>query len=158
MADKLAKADKVISGLALIAGTAVAAVSAVKKTLAKFNERGEELVDGRSVEPPVGYERTIPLAEQIAAAVRAEAFKKAVQDAGGETFDEAEDFDVGDDFDPTSPYEAFFEPITEDRIEELVKGGYIVREHPAPKPPAEPAAPPAAALEGPGSVVHQERK
>lgn len=145
MADKV---KKIIDTLALIAGTAQVVSSAVKKAVGKFNERGEELVDGRPMEPPLGHVETIPLAEQIAQAVRAAAFQKAISEAGGETFEESEDFDVGDDFDPSSPYEAFFEPITEREFDRLAAAGYIVkREEPAvPAPPA--ATPPAS---GPGS-------
>lgn len=126
---------KIIDTMAILKGTAERVVSVVKKAVGKFNEFGEELVDGRAMEPPMGYVPSLSLAEQIANAVRNHAVQQAIADAGGETFEESEDFDVGDDFDPTSPYEAYFEPITERELEKLVKAGF---EFPA-APPAEPS-------------------
>lgn len=132
MAKVTEKVERALSAIALIMGTAEIVGSVVKKTIGKFNDRGEELVDGRPMEPPVGYVSTPTIAEQIALQVRAEAQRLARENAGVESFEEQEDFDVGEDLDPSSPYEAFFEPITEARVEELVRKGYIVREHVVP--------------------------
>lgn len=121
---------KLVNGMALLKGTAVAVVSAVKKSILKFDSAGLELVDGRPMEPPLGYEPSVSLHEQIAMAVRNHAVQEAIKAAGGETFEEAEDFDVGDDFDPTSPYEAYFEPITERDVDRLVHAGFIVKGEP----------------------------
>lgn len=138
---------KFVAGMALLKGTAVRAVSAIKKAVDKFNEFGEELVDGRSMEPPLGFEPSESLAEMINRAVRNHAVQQAIADSGGETFEESEDFNVGDDFDPTSPYEAYFEPITEAEFDRLTQAGYEFRE---PAPPAKPlTAPPGAVPSGP---------
>ena len=85
---------------------------------------GFEVPDPTPVAPPVGYVRHVPLAEQIRNMVRSEALRQAAEQAGAETFEEADDFDV-EDFDPRSPYEEVFEPpIKPDPVEA--------------KPPAEP--------------------
>lgn len=143
---------KLVAGMALLEGTATRAVSAVKKAIAKFNPFGEELVDGRSMEPPLGFEPSESLHEMINRAVRSHAIQNAIKEAGGETFEESEDFDVGDDFDPTSPYEAYFEPITEREFNKLKAAGYTfeVPAAPPPKPTTPgaspvPSVPPAAA-------------
>lgn len=137
---------KIIAGMALLKGTAVRAASALKKVVDKFNEFGEELVDGRSMEPPLGFEPSESLHEMINRAVRDRAVQQAIADAGGETFDEAEDFDVGDDLDPMSPYEAYFEPISEKEFDRLIQAGYEFRE---PAPPPKPSTPPLAASQAP---------
>lgn len=126
---------KVVAGMAILKGTAERAVSLAKKSVEKFNADGEELVDGRSMEPPLGYVPSESLAEQIARAVRSHAVQQAIADSGGETEEEANDFNVGDDFDPTSPYEAYFEPITEGEFDRLLKAGFTFPEEPATSPP-----------------------
>lgn len=138
---------KIVAGMAILKGTAERAATAVKKSIGKFTDEGEELVDGRSMEPPLGYQPSESLAEQIARAVRSHAVQQAIVDAGGETEEEANDFDVGDDFDPTSPYEAHFEPITESEFNRLLAAGYTFNEEPSTRPPeasykSRPADPP----------------
>lgn len=91
----------------------------------RLDKRGHELHDPVPLEPPLGYKRTPSLSEQIRTMVRGEALKRAALEAGAETFEEADDFDVGDDHDPRSPYEEIFDPpvptIDEDtRVERAV--------------------------------------
>lgn len=62
------------------------------------------------IAPPVGFVRTKPLHEQIRDMVRSEQLRLEVEQAGAETFEDADDFDVEDDFDPRSPYEYNFDP------------------------------------------------
>lgn len=76
----------------------------------QLNEQGYELLDPTPMEPPVGYRRTEPLAQQIKRMIREERLAQELAKQGIETFEEADDFDVGDDFDPTSPYEETFDP------------------------------------------------
>lgn len=76
-----------------------------------LDEKTRRLIaDPLPLEPPIGYKRTPPLAEQIRAMVRGEALAHAARNSGKETFEEADDFDVDDDFDPQAPYEEVFEP------------------------------------------------
>lgn len=78
-----------------------------------LNERGAgayEAPDPVPMAPPVGYVRHVPLHEQIRQMVRSEALRQAAIDAGAETFEEGDDFDVGDDYDPRSPHEYEFDP------------------------------------------------
>lgn len=75
-----------------------------------LDELGREVPDPTPVAPPIGYVRQPSLAEQIRAMVMSEQLRQAAENAGAETFEESEDFDVGDDFDPTTPYENEFDP------------------------------------------------
>lgn len=79
----------------------------------RLNDRGAgayEVPDPRPIAPPVGYQRQVPLHEQIRAMVRSERLRQEVEAAGFETVEEADDFDVGDDFEPSAPYEIDFDP------------------------------------------------
>lgn len=77
----------------------------------RLDKNGHELHDPVPIEPPLGYKRAPSLSEQIRTMVRGEALRRAAEDAGAETFEEADDFDVGDDYDPRSPYEEIFDPV-----------------------------------------------
>lgn len=65
--------------------------------------------DPTPMAPPVGFKRRPSLADQIREMVRNERLQRELDQAGYETFEEADDFDVGDDFDPTSAYEEHFD-------------------------------------------------
>jgi len=75
-----------------------------------LDERGREKPDPVPLSPPLGYKKQPSLAEQIRAMVRSEKLRQEVEEAGMETWDEADDFDIGDDYDPRSPYEEVFDP------------------------------------------------
>lgn len=65
------------------------------------------------------------LGERVRAAILSEKLAREALEAGQETFDEADDFNVGDDYDPSSPYEEVFEgDISQDVRErqEALKG------------------------------------
>lgn len=74
-----------------------------------INEHGQEILDPKPMEIPVGFTRPPTLQEQIQRFVRIEASRLAAKE-GLETFEEADDFAVGDDYDPSSPYELEFDP------------------------------------------------
>ena len=106
----------------------------------KANPKGRPLdKEGRyygnpvPLEPPVGYVRSKSIAEQIRDMVRSERLKMEAENAGYESFEDADDFDVDDDFDPRSPFEENFDFLP-------------VNQGPA-DPPA-PEAPPAQAAPG----------
>jgi len=61
--------------------------------------------------PHVGIDRKKSMAEQIRDMVRSERMAQMAMEAGFETPEEADDFDVGDDVDPSSDYE--FEEVFE---------------------------------------------
>jgi len=109
-----------------------------KKT--KLTKRGKEIVDGTPLQPPLGYKKQESLHEQIRRMVVSEQLRLAAEQAGMETFEEADDFDVGDDLDPTSPFEEVFEGVgmvsredpMEARLEAvLTKHGIIPGSNPA---------------------------
>lgn len=96
----------------------------VEKVLLKFgllDEDGREHPDPVPVAPPIGHNPQPSLAEKIRAMVQSEHLRLAAEQAGMETFDEADDFEVDedDDFDPSSPWEnEFDQPVSELRKRE----------------------------------------
>lgn len=72
--------------------------------MAEYNERGQEIPDPRPVSVPAGFQRPLSLQEEIKRFVRSELSRQA-EDAGQESFEEADDFEVDEDPDPLSPYE-----------------------------------------------------
>lgn len=62
-------------------------------------------------EVPVGFHRPPSINEMIALYVRNEVSRRAAE-AGYETFEEADDFDVGEEDQFESPYEVEFDPLT----------------------------------------------
>lgn len=72
-------------------------------------EAGPE-VDGSPVAVPAGFKKPETMEERIRRFVRNELSSEAAQ-AGAESFDEANDFDIPDDpVDPSTPFEEFFDP------------------------------------------------
>lgn len=63
----------------------------------RLNELGQEIPDPKPVVLDGGLRRPLPLQERITKLVSAELSRRAAE-AGRETFDESEDFDVDDDF------------------------------------------------------------
>ncbi|AXL15475.1 hypothetical protein [Microviridae sp.] len=57
--------------------------------------KGEELLDPRPMEAPVGFSKPLTLQEQIARVLKTE---KLMEEHGMENYDEANDFDIEDDF------------------------------------------------------------
>lgn len=114
-----------------------------KSNMGRLDERGRELLDGRPMEPPVGYNPQPSLMEKIRKMVHDAQIQRDLAKAGVETFDEANDFDVGDDYDPTSPWEQFYEPTSFERFiaeKEAAEKAEPPREPPsggAAQPPAE---------------------
>lgn len=103
----------------------------LEEEIVKLDARGREVPDPTPMAPPVGYKKQPSMMENIRAMVRSEHLRQAAIQAGYETVEEADDFEVGDDFDPSSPYEHNFDPP-----------------EPAPTPPAPPPSNPPAAAEG----------
>lgn len=75
-----------------------------------LDQYGREVPDPTPMEPPVGYFRQPSMVEHIRSLVASEMLRRAAEEAGAETFEESEDFEVGDDYDPHTPYEAVFDP------------------------------------------------
>lgn len=78
---------------------------------------GDELPSDVPVAPPVGYRREPSMVEHIRAMVRSEHLRIAAEQAGLESFEEADDFDVPDEDEPLSAYEMAddYEPVSEFR-------------------------------------------
>lgn len=75
-----------------------------------FMQAGKEFPDPTPVAPPLGYVKQDSLAKKMREMIMSEQLKAAAREAGVETFEEADDFNVGDDYDPTSPWEEEFDP------------------------------------------------
>lgn len=76
----------------------------------RLDEHGREVPDPTPLRIPGGFKRPETLQEQVARLVRGSISREA-EDAGFETFEESEDFDVDDDFDPRTPFEVVFDPV-----------------------------------------------
>lgn len=76
----------------------------------KLDEKGREILSSKPLRIPVGFEEPEPLADMVRRLIRTNASVVAAE-AGMETFEEANDFDIEDDpVDPHTPYETFFDP------------------------------------------------
>lgn len=63
--------------------------------MAKFNERGQQVPDKTPLAIPVGFTQPQDLHEIIRSLVKLESERQ--KEVGGETFEEADDFDTGED-------------------------------------------------------------
>lgn len=72
--------------------------------MAEYNDCGQEIPDPTPVAVPAGWARPPSLEEIIRRHIRTEMSRQAA-DAGQETFEEADDFEVDEDPDPLSAYE-----------------------------------------------------
>lgn len=80
-------------------------IDGVKLAPIRHNEKGEEILDPTVIEPPLGYQKTPSLAEQIAQQVRRMKLELLQDDSIAETEEEADDFEVEDDMFPASYHE-----------------------------------------------------
>lgn len=103
-----------------------AIVDADGVVISDIDERGAEVLDSTPIAPPIGYQaRGKTMMEIVREMVISEKLAQDAANAGYETFEESEDFDVDDDYDPSTPYENDFDPtIPELRaaVEEDKKG------------------------------------
>lgn len=76
-----------------------------------LDDFGREKPDPIPMAPPIGYVKQESLSDKIRSMVRSEHLRIAAMEAGAETFEEADDFEVGEDYDPKSPYEEVFDPV-----------------------------------------------
>lgn len=81
---------------------------------------GELIPDPVPIAPPIGYVKHPSMVEIVRDMVRSEKLKQLAEEAGAETFEESEDFDIPDDpVQMESPYENEFDPP----VEELLQAG-----------------------------------
>lgn len=76
---------------------------------------GRELVDETPMAPPVGYNPQPSLVEQMRMMIQGERMRLAALEAGYESFEDADDFDMDEDPFPRSPHEVdeFTVPVRE---------------------------------------------
>lgn len=113
---------------------------------AELDEKGREVVSSVPMAPPVGYKKEPSVTDRLRAMVRSELLRREVEAQGGETFDEADDFDIPDDpVDPSTPYEENFDPVRpplKPAEAPPVGGPPVTSPAPSPTPAAAPAAVP----------------
>lgn len=100
------------------------------KLVSTYNGKGEEIPDPKPVALPVGFTRPLPLADRIRRLVQNELVQRELSDAGVESFDEADDFDVPEDPVDGSPYEENFDPLYTVAREQELRSGFV-QERPA---------------------------
>lgn len=77
-----------------------------------LDKDGIEIPDPTPMALPAGFKVPETMEQMMRRLLRSPEFRKHVDDADVDTFEEAEDFDIGDDmFDPSSPYEEVFDPV-----------------------------------------------
>lgn len=111
----------------------------------RMTDDGREIPDPVPMAPPIGYIKQPSMVEHIRNMVRSEQLRMAAEEAGAESFEEADDFDVGEDELPGTPWEAEFEPVSElrRRQAEAERGGSG-----GTPPPVAPRSEPEAPAEG----------
>lgn len=100
-----------------------------------LDEYGRELPNPVPMAPPLGYKKSMSIAEQMRQMIRTASYEAA--NAGAETEEEANDFDVGEDMDPSTPYENDFE------MDPALEAMIALQS----RPPAPPSAPPSSPAE-----------
>lgn len=95
---------------------------------------GREIPNPLPMSPPVGYVKSLSIAEQMRQMIRLASHEAA--QAGAETEAEANDFDVDEDMEPSSPWEHDFD------IDPTLEAMIALHSRPAvPPSPAQPATP-----------------
>lgn len=89
-----------------------------------LDANGAEIPDPVPLAPPVNYQKPFDMFAHIQQLVAGEHLRLAAIQAGDETFEEADDFEIGDDFDPTTPYEEHFDPVGEGVRDKLRQADY----------------------------------
>lgn len=85
-----------------------------------------ETPDPRPISLPIGMERPETLQEKMRRLIRDEVVNSRLAEAGMETFEEADDFNIPDDpIDPATPYEENFDPNGMTAREQEVRAGYV---------------------------------
>lgn len=84
------------------------------------NADGSEILDPTPMAPPIGYVKQPSMVEIVRNMVRSERLALAAEEAGLETFEESEDFDVDDELEELSGFENDFDPPI-DEVKEAVE-------------------------------------
>jgi hypothetical protein len=70
---------------------------------------GAEKPSSKPMQIPIGFKKPTNMKAKIHEMIKNERLMYELDNAGLETFEDSEDFDIGDDYDPTSPYEHDFD-------------------------------------------------
>lgn len=82
------------------------------RRFSRLDVEGLEVPDPTPMAVPAGFKVPETMEQMMRRLLRDPSIRASIEDAGYETFEESEDFDVSDEtFDPRSPYEAVFDPV-----------------------------------------------
>lgn len=111
-----------------------------KITARGFDKDGNFIPDPTPMAPPVGYKKQPSMVDIVRDMVRSEKLAQEAREAGHETFEESEDFDVGDEPDLRR---SGYENDLDTPLPELLQAGKAAqRARDAKKPPAPSDDPP----------------
>lgn len=86
-----------------------------------YNEKGEEILDPRPLEVPVGFEKPASLEELVRLFMSGEV-QRQLSDGGVESFEDADDFDVEDEEELEAPWQDGQLGPAWTRLQELAAG------------------------------------
>lgn len=78
--------------------------------ISSLDSEGREVLDTTPIAPPVNFNQQPSMVEYVRNLVRSEKLRMEAEEAGMETFEESEDFDVDDDVGIFSQWENEFDP------------------------------------------------
>lgn len=94
--------------------------------LSSYDKKGGEVLDKTPIEMPVGFKRPKPIQDKIRELVNNALIMKELSEAGLESFEEADDFDIPDEtYDPTTPFEENFDNLHTTSREQEIRGGMV---------------------------------
>lgn len=116
---------------------------------ANLDDTGGEILSSVPMQPPVGFRREPSMFDIMRDMIARE--RMELENAGFETPEEADDFDVDDDFDPSSPYEHNFDPPAPSEVPPVASpvASDPPSDGPGTTPPAAPPAQPAGTVAPP---------
>lgn len=119
-----------------------------RKRFGALDRSGSEILDSTPMQPPIGYNPQPSMFDVMRKMIADH--QREIAEAGFETPEEADDFDVQDDYDPTSPYEHSFDPPADpSQVPPSASGK--VQDPPSDGPATPPAAPAAGGASGDAS-------
>lgn len=119
---------------------------------------GQEVPDPVPLAPPVGYVKPVSIFDQVRDMIRSDALRREALEAGAETFDESDDFEIGDDYEPDAPYELDNELLSLSELRRRAQEEKALDEERAAAPPSPTQDPPAERKGGRGASGASQNK
>lgn len=80
------------------------------EVISSLDQEGREVLDTTPIAPPIGFKEQPSMVEYVRDLIRSEKLRMEAEEAGYETFEESEDFDVDDDVGIFSQWENDYDP------------------------------------------------